>query len=48
METAGELLAADLGAEMIYLCAAELETLMTPAGPLLLAPLLTPVRLRAA
>ncbi len=42
VKAAGELFAANLCAEMVELCAAELAALVPPAGPLLLAPLLTP------
>lgn len=42
MEAAGELLAANLSADMLKLRAAQLTALVPPAGPLLLAPLLAP------
>ncbi len=42
VKAAGELFAANLCAEMVELCAAELAALVPPAGSLLLAPLLTP------
>ena len=42
MKAAGELFAANLCAEMVELCAAELAALVPPAGMLLLALLLAP------
>jgi hypothetical protein len=42
VKAAGELFAANLCAEMVELCAAELAALVPPAGMLLLALLLTP------